>query len=253
MLRLFVLSLMLTLALGQTNYCQQGLCSSGSTHIACQNSGAWSSSCPTSPAPYIINMSQDLREFMVATHNARRNRLALGELAGYISARRMALMRWNDELASLAELNVKQCVRQRDACHNTDRFRNSGQNIALFGYEGEASSRTDQYLLTQAVTNWWQERDNADMAVIDSYPSNWSGDSIERFTLMAQQRNIALGCAAARFFKNGLNQFLLACNYAVDNVAGQPVYVSGPVGAGCQTGMNVNYPGLCKFAEDFDI
>lgn len=77
--------------------------------------------------------------------------------------------------------------------------------------------------------------------------------SIERFALMAQQQNIALGCAASRFFKNGLNQFLLVCNYAVENVAGQRVYVSGPVGEGCQTGMNVNYPGLCKFAEDFNI
>lgn len=66
---------------------------------------------------------------------------------------------------------------------------------------------------------------------------------------MAQQRNYAVGCAAARYFKNNLNHFLFACNYAVDNEVGLAVYVAGVTGAGCQQGTNVNFPGLCKFAE----
>ncbi|EDV94838.1 antigen 5 like allergen Cul n 1 [Drosophila grimshawi] len=253
MFTLFVLSLTLSLAFGQTDYCEKDLCSSGTTHIACNNTGGWSSTCPTTPAPYLINMNQALRQDTIDAHNVRRNRLALGNLPGFGPARRMATMRWSPQLASLAELNVKQCVRKRDECHNTDRFRNSGQNIALFAYEGAESSRTNQFLVRQAISNWWLESDFADMTVINNYPSSWSGGQINRFTLMAQQRNIAVGCAAARFFRNNNNQFLFTCYYAVNNVVGQPVYVTGRVGYGCQTGMNVAYPGLCKIDEDFNI
>lgn len=121
-------------------------------------------------------MNLSLRNFVVAAHNARRNRLALGELPGYGPARRMAFMRWDADLASRAELNVKQCQRLRDNCHNTARFRNSGQNIAYFAYnEAQTGVRTDQYLLRQAVSNWWIEYENANMAVINSYPTNWAG------------------------------------------------------------------------------
>ncbi|EDW15922.1 antigen 5 like allergen Cul n 1 [Drosophila mojavensis] len=216
-------------------------------------SGTWASTCPTSPAPYLINMNLELRDFIVAAHNARRNRLALGQLPGYQSARRMAFVRWNADLASRAELNVKQCIRKRDTCHGTARFPNSGQNIAYFAYDPALTDRTDQYLLRQAITNWWLEYKNANMGIINSFPHTWSGKSMSRFAVMAQERNLAVGCAASRFVKNNRNHFLVACNYAVKNTVGSPVYVTGPAGSGCQTGVNIDYHGLCKFAENYNI
>lgn len=120
-------------------------------------------------------MNLELRDFIVAAHNARRNRLALGQLPGYQSARRMAFVRWNADLASRAELNVKQCIRKRDTCHGTARFPNSGQNIAYFAYDPALTDRTDQYLLRQAITNWWLEYKNANMGIINSFPHTWSG------------------------------------------------------------------------------
>ncbi|KAL7729036.1 hypothetical protein ACLKA6_019869 [Drosophila palustris] len=249
MLRLFVFSLILAVAFGQTNYCLKGLCPSSAQHIACQNNGAWSSSCPKTPAPFLININQTLYQHISTAHNVRRNRLALGNLPGFSAARRMATVRWNPELASLAQLNVKRCVQQRDACHNTNTFSNSGQNVALITYSGDWTTKPNQELVTQAIHSWWLEYENANMAVINSYPNNWTGASIRNFATMAQQRNYAVGCAAARYFKDGLNHFLLACNYAVDNTAGSPVYVTGVTGAGCQLGTNINFPGLCKFDE----
>ncbi|KAH8359090.1 hypothetical protein KR093_004242, partial [Drosophila rubida] len=237
-----------------TNYCQNGLCPGSSKHIACQNGGNWAVSCPTSPAPFLINVNETIIQHIVTAHNVRRNRLALGDLPGYSPARRMATVRWNAELASLAALNVRQCVLLRDACHNTNTFSNSGQNVALISYSGDWTTKPNKDLLTQAIHSWWLQYENANMAVINSYPNSWTGSPIRSFTTMAQQRNYAVGCAAARYVRNSLNHFLLACNYAVDNEAGRPVYVAGITGAGCQLGTNVNYLGLCKFAEtNYDV
>lgn len=66
---------------------------------------------------------------------------------------------------------------------------------------------------------------------------------------MAQQANTAVGCAVASYVSNSLNNFLLACNYATTNIVGEPVYRRGITAAGCNTGTNINYSGLCKVAE----
>ncbi|KAL7743289.1 hypothetical protein ACLKA6_012458 [Drosophila palustris] len=250
MLRISLALLSVSMALSvylvsaQTDYCAKGLCGTA-THIACNNNGAWASTCPKSPAPFLIDMNLTLRQHLVRLHNVRRNNLALGKVAGYNSARRMATIRWSPELARLAELNVHQCQMKHDACHNTNKFKNSGQNLAIISSTG----LTNEQLLTACINMWWNENKNANMNVINSYPSTWSNGQIGHFTAMAQQPNYALGCAAARYG----NTFLLACNYATTNIIGRAVYVRGPTAAGCNTGVNVNYPGLCNVAETFTV
>ncbi|TDG40357.1 hypothetical protein AWZ03_013222 [Drosophila navojoa] len=238
--------------LGQTDYCAAGLCG-GSRHIACNNNGAWGAKCPTSPAPELIELNLAQRQHVVRLHNVRRNNLALGKLPRYQPARRMATMRWSPELAKLAAFNVRQCEMKHDACHNTNKFKASGQNLAVIGYTGSGSARSTQELLTSSINSWWNERKDANMNVIRRYPNNWSGPAIGHFTAMARDYNIAVGCAAARY-KNGIwNNFLLACNYAATNWIGEAVYASGPTASGCTTGRNVNYAGLCKVAEVYNV
>lgn len=55
-------------------------------------------------------------------HNRLRNHLASGKLDRYQKASNMSLMDWDDELAYLAELNVKQCVMEHDECRSTGCF-----------------------------------------------------------------------------------------------------------------------------------
>lgn len=123
----------------------------------------------------LVNLTLALRQHVVRLHNVRRNNIALGVLPRYATARRMATIRWSPILASLAAYNVKQCTMKHDACHNIPKFPHSGQNLALISYTGNAVSRTTWDLLTDAISLWWNERLNANMAVINSYPSSWSG------------------------------------------------------------------------------
>lgn len=55
-------------------------------------------------------------------HNRLRHHLASGKLDRYQKASNMSLMDWDDELAYLAELNVKQCVMEHDECRSTGCF-----------------------------------------------------------------------------------------------------------------------------------
>ncbi|XP_032308876.1 antigen 5 like allergen Cul n 1 [Drosophila ananassae] len=239
-------------AYGQTNYCDPSLCGT-STHIACNNNGAWASTCPTSPSPTAKNFGASDQQLILKMHNYRRNRLASGLLTKYKAAKRMATMRWDAELATLAALNVKQCKMNHDACHNTKKFKASGQNLAIYGYSGPQSGKTVRELIIASINMWWNEKKDANMAVINKYPSSWSGPQIGHFTAMAQEKNTHCGCAAAFYYENGMNWFLMACNYATTNWVGEPVYQRGVKASGCKKGTNVNYPGLCKVSEVYNV
>jgi Cysteine-rich secretory protein family len=58
-------------------------------------------------------------QLLVDGHNKYRNMIALGKVSGFQSAKRMAKVTWNNELAKLAELNTKQCDMKHDDCRNT--------------------------------------------------------------------------------------------------------------------------------------
>ncbi|KAH8418943.1 hypothetical protein KR222_007740 [Zaprionus bogoriensis] len=252
-LAILSVGLALSVVLGQIDYCDKSLCSTNVTHIACNTTGARASTCPTDPEPVLVELTIPLKRRIVAAHNVRRNRLALGGLPKFATARRMATMRWSPQLASLAELNVLQCTMKHDACHNTLKFKQSGQNLALISYTGDNDRYTNLELIVDAISGWWSEKQYANMAVINSYPSSWTGPEIGHFTEMAQQANYAVGCGVAKYVVNSTNNFLLACNYATTNIVGKPVYVRGSTAAGCTTGTNVNYDGLCKVAEVYNL
>ncbi|KAH8276086.1 hypothetical protein KR018_006755, partial [Drosophila ironensis] len=211
----------------------------------------WSSDCPSSRSAVTFTPAEI--KVILNRHNVLRNKLASGAFAKYKPAKRMATTQWNKELATLAALNVKQCKMSHDACHNTKTFKASGQNLALTGYSGEQASKTRKELIISSVKMWWDEKKDANMSVINKYPSNWTGPQIGHFTAMAQEKNTHVGCAAA-FYQSGVfNWFLMACNYATTNWVGQPVYQRGVKASGCKKGANAKYKGLCKITEVYDV
>ncbi|XP_017017967.1 venom allergen-1-like [Drosophila kikkawai] len=252
MLRLLLALIPLALVQGATDYCDSSLCGTAQ-HIACNNNGAFSSNCSTSPAPRAVNFNAKQKTLIVKLHNTLRNNLASGKLTKYKPAKRMATMRWNNELATLAALNVKQCEMKHDACHNTKTFKASGQNLALFGSSGDISTTAMAKLIRDSVNAWWNEKKDASQAIMAKYPSNYSGPQIGHFTAMAQEKNTHCGCAAAFYVKDGWSYYLMACNYATTNWIGQPVYQAGTKASGCKKGANANYTGLCKLTEVYNV
>lgn len=66
------------------------------------------------------------------------------------------------------------------------------------------------------------------------------------FATMVQDRQTHVGCAVVKFMKGSSYCNYWVCNYAIRNVRGYPVYVSGQPLSGCTLGRNKDYPSLCR-------
>lgn len=115
--------------------------------------------------PEQVTITPALKDQILKAHNQLRNKIALGQQAGFSTARRMAQMVWNNDLAWLAELNTKQCQMNHDACHNTAQFKYSGQNLGAMGI---SNSHYDPAVVVNGVVNsWYNENSNALQSDID--------------------------------------------------------------------------------------
>lgn len=116
-------------------------------------------------------MSVKRKNLILQVHNRLRNKVALGQLPGFPKAVRMPILRWDDELAYLAELNVKQCEMRHDKCRNTHKFKYAGQNLAyMSGRAGKNSNR-----IKRLVRMWFNEYKNASETFIDRYRNHPKG------------------------------------------------------------------------------
>lgn len=74
----------------------------------------------------------------------------------------------------------------------------------------------------------------------------FSGE-IGHFTNMVDDRNTKVGCCASKYADGGLYKWLIACDYASDNLVGIPVYLTKP---DCKNGIeckkyDTEYSSLC--------
>lgn len=117
-------------------------------------------------------MTESLKKFIVEAHNDKRNIIAGGEDKSLKPACRMATMEWDDELASLAELNVLQCKMNHDNCHNTADFKYSGQNLGSIGFRGDVN---DTARIQKSIESWYEEKKDVSQSIIDKYPKGYKG------------------------------------------------------------------------------
>lgn len=112
-------------------------------------------------------MNTELKNQILRIHNVFRNKIALGQEPPFRSAKRMAQMVWNHELAWLAELNTKQCKMSHDKCRNTARFEYSGQNLGEMGTSGPHHDPST--IIDRMITNWYNEYQYATQSDIDNF------------------------------------------------------------------------------------
>lgn len=119
--------------------------------------------------PSQVLITDTLKSGILSNHNQYRNRIALGQQPGFSSARRMAQMVWNDELAWLAQLNTKQCKMNHDKCHNTATFLHSGQNL---GNAAKSSAHYDpSAFIVTIIDLWFSENTSTMQSDIDNLTS----------------------------------------------------------------------------------
>ncbi|XP_055911692.1 antigen 5 like allergen Cul n 1-like [Eupeodes corollae] len=232
------------------SWCDRDLCPNGGRHIACNNDGNFSPACQ--PDVVVLNI-KPFKSMILHEHNKRRNFIALGLLPGYYPATRMATMKWDDELAYLALLNLKTCNLDHDECYNTYRYRNSGQ--CLYGLYSKRSHINMTNLLEQAVGGWFSEYNLIDSSYISSFRVEKHFKEYGHFAEIVVDRNTHVGCAAIRFTRPDYPHVYIvniACNYASIYALDTPVYRVGKPVSKCRTGRNPYYPGLCSKKEKYN-
>lgn len=131
---------------------------------------------------------EDMKQAIVDKHNELRNEIALGRVAHYDKAAKMATMQWDDDLAKMAEWNVRQCKMDHDNCGSKisksssivfsssfsfnktsldliaifslwylERYPYAGQNLAMNSYSLQALKDVDDF--TAHVDGWFEEHE----------------------------------------------------------------------------------------------
>ncbi|KAG5669801.1 hypothetical protein PVAND_000094 [Polypedilum vanderplanki] len=218
------------------DYCK--LCSD---HIACNNNGQFASTCPRDAT--MVTFSNQHIQTLLNAHNNARNTIAGGGVSKLRTASKMMTLRWDNELAYLAALNVRQCKMQHDRCRSTQKYKYAGQNLYWSGSSNYGDIIND---LIGAVNAWYNEVKDVSQSDIDKCCGGKNFSKIGHFLQMVQDRAVAVGCAAFRYTSGTWKATLIACNYSFGNMGNDRVYVSGPTASACSSGRNPNFKNLCN-------
>ncbi|XP_075156420.1 venom allergen-1-like [Haematobia irritans] len=225
-------------------------CTYCSNHIACRSTWRFSEQCL--PNVEFVEMTPELRNYLLDLHNERRNIIAGGMEKGFDPAVRMATMSWNYEFEYLSKLNLLQCVTKHDKCRRTPDYPYVGQNLASVRWTNY--NFTLDYVLEMLVDYWYRE--NQYITKYDVKYMKKRTDlphKIGHFTLMAQERANEVGCAISRQSTANVSEVFLACDYSFTSFYNVSVYREGSPASQCQSGQNPKYPNLCSVQEVYNI
>ncbi|XP_053671199.1 antigen 5 like allergen Cul n 1-like [Anopheles nili] len=237
------------------DYCDPALCKPNHAHIGCNATGQFGELCPPGAAQ-LVDMTKPLQEIILKLHNGLRSELASGKMDGFSAAERMAVLAWDDELASLAEYNARTCQYLHDECRSTERYRNAGQNIGRKSRTGNVTIDLER-AITDLTNKWWQEYVETNQTVMDEYRPVGEGVDVSHFAQMASDRVTRIGCGVTRYYNDTQKRsyVYLVCNYSHSNAQGQPVYQKGAKCAKCEGAdstakCSTTFSGLCEGIGD---
>lgn len=244
MLKFILINVLLINVVLCQNWCdiQSKYCKS-SPHIACQPNSIGKGNCQKIR---VVPMTQELKALIVKTHNDYRSTVASGKLPGKlagVTATRMDEIKWDNDLATVAEFHVKNCKMVHDKCRATEKYNSAGQNLA---YTASSAKNTNYpAILANHMKMWFDEYKDVTPDIINKFGNN--GKTIGHFTVMVRDTNPRLGCAMIEYEETTTRLWysqMLTCDYADNNWLGAPVFTVGRTASGCKT-ISPSYPFLC--------
>ncbi|KAL3213073.1 hypothetical protein MRX96_035648 [Rhipicephalus microplus] len=214
---------------------------------------------PVAPPPAIPNchvistgLNADEKAALLRQHNELRSMVAKGLLKGLEPAANMLALRWDDDLAELAQAQAKQCSfsPEVDEEEKTIKPPSVGQNV---GWEASSDPFSDHLDLPH-LSAWTDQHTDVEDDVISSYRNTERG--IGQFTQMIWAKTQYVGCGVATYTRSdNVGHFpyqrTLVCNYGPGgNVLGLPVYKEGGTCSRCAAGTTCEKAtGLCVVDE----
>nr|QHO60649.1 antigen 5-related protein [Sergentomyia schwetzi] len=244
----------------QSFYCDANSCPSYNPslpprkHIGCGNNGGFDHECPSNAE--IIPIDEQKQLLFLKLHNRLRDRLARGKVPGFKKAAKMPMLKWNDELAKLAELNVRTCKFEHDECRATKICPYAGQNLA---WSASFPDFQDvNYVIKNSTREWFNEYRFANQAHTDRYTTgSGNGGQIGHFTAFIHEKSDKVGCAVVKYSKgeDQYKEYLVACNYCYTNMMFEKIYTT-TTGKPCSQCKNKKcgkvYKNLCDKSEEVE-
>ncbi|CAH1965722.1 unnamed protein product [Acanthoscelides obtectus] len=197
-----------------------------------------------------LNLSEDLKEYIVSIHNDIRNHVASGQetkggLGRQPSAANMNMLEWDDELAAVAQRWADQCIPinetiQHDICKRSKRFE-VGQNVIT-----AVTADQDFPELAALILHWYKQVGNVIPSDIDHFSGIKRGQfMIGQYTQLVWAKTRYIGCGISIFLdiqsstpKKKFYNHRLVCNYGpAGNILGHTVYQKGIPCSKCAWGQ----------------
>jgi len=223
-------------------------CLLGEDHTMCHYPGV-GSTCLGDP-----NLKRGLtiagRQSLVDRHNELRAQVANGGEAGQPQAGNMRALRWNEELAIIAQRWADQCTWGHDQDRRTLNGTISGQNVFMSFSSRVESVEKMMSKVAEAVTSWYNEvkTPGYDPEGVEKYVFD---SATGHYTQVIWAETEQIGCGWTYFNSGGKWQrSYVVCNYAkAGNYIGQQVYQVGAPCSSCPEGTSCNADGLCASSQ----
>ncbi|KAB7495208.1 CRISP/Allergen/PR-1 [Armadillidium nasatum] len=190
---------------------------------------------------------------LLSFHNKFRQRAANGKeikTQGTLpKAADMCQMKWDNELAAVAQKLANQCEFKHDCneCRyilNRKRINYVGQNIAYSASNPKASDKMAKFL---EGANLWYSKEVGDFK--DDYVAKYKfGTKYGHYSQLIWANSCYLGCGGSIYKKGDFYHYEIVCNYGeAGNFENNPVYKKGKPCSACPKGRSCSksYPGLC--------
>jgi len=229
----FLLFLMPSLILAQTcSYSQFG-----SDHTMCKYNAK---ACP--PGLLASGTTQADITAVLKAHNTLRNKVANGGQTGQPSSSNMEEMKWDSELATVAQRWAEQCTFAHDGNRRTTTYKYVGQNVAITG--SSVSGGTTDF--TQAINLWYNEVTDPGFDKNNIEPFKYVSGA-GHYTQVAWATSNRVGCGYAAYKSDGWYRKLYVCNYGpAGNMISGSMYKQGTAASACAKGKSSTYNGLCN-------
>lgn len=220
----------------------------GLVHTACK---------PANPRCTFVVTGLDNSEKaeVLKAHNDYRSQVAQGRLSGFPPATNMHRLKWDEELAEVAQAFTNLCD---DSKHDdkqqriTPKYKNVGQNYA-WNYDPVDLRNVDG---SGRVKDWFDEYKDFSSKNVNPFKVN-RGPAVLHFTQVAWAETEYVGCGYTHYKDNDPRypfKKLFACNYAPGgNIIGRSMYKTGKTCSECPPGTACNVlTGLCHIPGESD-
>jgi len=199
------------------------------------------------PNQIIGGVSEIDKETILRKHNELRAKVANGlETQGspspQPSAANMLEMRWNSQLAEVAQGWVEQCSTSHDGKDNRricGRDYVVGQNL-YWAKSYSADTAWEAY-----IDRWYSEVEDMTDGDVGSFPR---GSTFTHYTQIVWAQTYEVGCGLIHYEDGRYpHAKIYVCNYGpMGNTYDRPVYIEGVAASACPDGAtSTDYPGLC--------